>query len=349
MPALPIFIKEFSSKKEYQNDQPYDRFAKGICQLKRYILTRLLSLIPVLLIVAIVVFFLIHLTPGDPASVILGPQASPAEVEQLRDKLGLNLPLYQQFFDWFIGLFRGDLGWSISQNKPVLDAFLEHLGPTLSLSILAQAISIILAIPIGIIAARKRGSKTDQFFMVLVMLGMAVPSFLLGLLLMQLFGVKLKWFPVAGYEPLSAGVWNHLRYMIMPALALGIIQTAVIARMTRSSMLDVLSANYIKTAKAKGLKQRIVIYKHALRNASIAIITVVGESFGSLIAGAVVTETVFNLPGIGQLIMNSILRRDYAVIQGVILLASVSYLLVNLIVDLLYGVIDPRVRLNRKV
>ncbi|WP_041818339.1 ABC transporter permease [Heyndrickxia coagulans] len=316
--------------------------------MKRYILTRLLSLIPVLLIVAIVVFFLIHLTPGDPASVILGSQASPAEVEQLRDKLGLNLPLYQQFFDWFIGLFRGDLGWSISQNKPVLDAFLEHLGPTLSLSILAQAISIILAIPIGIIAARKRGSKTDQFFMVLVMLGMAVPSFLLGLLLMQLFGVKLKWFPVAGYEPLSAGVWNHLRYMIMPALALGIIQTAVIARMTRSSMLDVLSANYIKTAKAKGLKQRIVIYKHALRNASIAIITVVGESFGSLIAGAVVTETVFNLPGIGQLIMNSILRRDYAVIQGVILLASVSYLLVNLIVDLLYGVIDPRVRLNRK-
>lgn len=316
--------------------------------MKAYIITRLLSLIPVLLVVAVMVFLLIHLTPGDPASVILGPQATPQEVEQLQEQMGLNLPLYEQFFNWFLGLLKGDLGWSISQNKPVLETFLEHLGPTLSLAVFAQAISIVLAIPFGIIAATKRGTKVDQTFMVVAMLGMAIPSFLLGLLVMQLFGVKLQWLPVAGYEPLSNGLWNHLRYFILPGLSLGIIQTAVIARMTRSSMLDILSANYIKTARAKGLKERLVIYKHAFRNASIPILTVLGEAFGSLIAGAVVTETVFNLPGIGQLVINSITRRDYAVIQGTILLAALSYLLVNLLVDLLYGVVDPRVRQNRR-
>ncbi|TDL30798.1 ABC transporter permease [Jeotgalibacillus sp. S-D1] len=316
--------------------------------MKGYFLTRILSLVPVLLIVSVFVFFLIHLTPGDPASVILGPQATPEEVEQLREQMGLNLPLYQQFFEWFTGILRGDLGWSISQNKSVINAFFEHLGPTLSLAVLAQGISIVLAIPMGIIAAKKRGTKIDQSVMVVAMLGLAIPSFLLGLLLMQLFGIKLQWLPVAGYEPLSSGLWEHLKHMIMPAMALGVIQTAVIVRMTRSSMLDVLSTNYIKTAYAKGLKERIIYYKHALRNASIAIITVLGETFGSLIAGAVVTETVFNLPGIGQLVMNSILRRDYEVIQGTILLAVVSYLAVNLVVDMLYGVIDPRVRMSRK-
>jgi len=316
--------------------------------LKAYIITRLLSLIPVLLVVAVMVFLLIHLTPGDPASVMLGPQATPQEVEQLREQLGLNLPLYEQFFNWFLGLLKGDLGWSFSQNKPVLETFLEHLGPTLSLAVFAQAISIVLAIPFGIIAATKRGTKVDQTFMVVAMLGMAIPSFLLGLLVMQLFGVKLQWLPVAGYEPLSNGLWNHVKYFILPGLSLGIIQTAVIARMTRSSMLDILSANYIKTARAKGLKERLVIYKHAFRNASIPILTVLGEAFGSLIAGAVVTETVFNLPGIGQLVINSITRRDYAVIQGTILLAALSYLLVNLLVDLLYGAVDPRVRQNRR-
>lgn len=309
---------------------------------------RLLSLIPVLLIVAIIVFLLIHLTPGDPAAIMLGPQATPDEVERLREQLGLNLPLHEQFFNWFFGLFQGDLGMSISHNKPVLELFIEHLGPTLSLSVLAQAISMILAIPMGIIAAKRRGTSVDQTFMVLVMLGMAIPSFLLGLLLMQLFGVKLQWLPVAGYRPLTAGLWEHLKFMILPAVALGVIQTAVIARMTRSSMLDVLSANYIKTAYAKGLKEKIITYKHALRNAAIPILTVLGEAFGSLIAGAVVTETVFNLPGIGQLVINAIEQRDYAVIQGTILLAAASYLLVNLLVDLLYGIVDPRVRLNRK-
>jgi peptide/nickel transport system permease protein len=316
--------------------------------LKAYIVTRILSLIPVLLVVAIVAFFLIHLTPGDPAAVMLGSQATPEEVEQLREQLGLNLPLYEQFANWFFGLLQGDFGWSIYYNKPVLTVFLEHLGPTLSLAVLAQAISMVLAIPMGISAARKRGTKIDQIFMALVMLGMAIPSFLMGLFLMQLFALKLKLFPVAGYEPLSSGLWNHLKFMILPATALGIIQTAIIARMTRSSMLDVLSANFIKTAYAKGVKEKVIVYKHALRNAAIPILTVLGQEFGTLIAGAVVTETVFNLPGIGQLVIHAIEKRDYAVIQGTILLAALSYLLVNLIVDLLYGIVDPRVRFGRK-
>lgn len=323
-------------------------YLKGDNSLKAYILKRLLSLIPVFLIVAIVVFFIMHLAPGDPAAVMLGPEALPEDVEKLREQLGLNLPLFQQFIHWFFGLFKGDLGWSIYMNVPVTKAFIEHLGPTLSLAILAQGISIIIAIPFGIIAATKRGTGIDQTFMAIALLGISIPSFLLGLLLMLLFGIKLDWLPVAGYAPLSEGIWTHLKYLILPAISLGAIQSALIARMTRSSMLDILSMNYIKTAKAKGLKTRLVIYKHALRNAFIPILTVLGQTFGTLVAGAVVTETVFNLPGIGQLIVHSIIQRDYAVIQGTVLLITISYVLINLIVDLLYGVVDPRVRLNRK-
>lgn len=315
--------------------------------MKGYILKRLLSLIPVLLVVAVVVFFIIHMAPGDPAAVMLGPEATPEDVEKLREELGLNLPLYQQFFSWFIGILQGDLGRSIYMNIPVIEAFLDHIGPTLSLALLAQGFSILIAIPFGIIAAYKRGTSIDTTFMVLVLLGISIPSFLLALLLMLLFGIKLHWLPVAGYAPLSEGLWNHLKYLIMPAISLGAIQAAVIARMTRSSMLDILSMNFIKTARAKGVKDKVVVYKHALRNAFIPILTVLGDTFGTLVAGAVVTETVFNLPGIGQLIVHSIVQRDYAIIQGTVLLIAVSYVLINLIVDLLYGIVDPRVRVNR--
>lgn len=316
--------------------------------MKLYILQRLLALIPVMLVVAIVVFFLIHLTPGDPASIILGPEALPEDVEKLRKEMGLDLPILEQFLIWFGGIFKGDLGWSPFMDMPVLDAFLSHLGPTLSLAILAQIISIVIAIPFGIIAATKRGTAIDQFFMIFALLGISIPSFLLGLLLILLFAVKLQWLPVAGYQPLDTGLWNHLKFLILPAITLGAIQAALIARMTRSSMLDILSMNYIKTAHAKGLKERVVIFKHAFRNAFIPILTVIGQSFGTLIAGAVVTEVVFNVPGIGQLIVNSIQRRDYVVIQGAVLLIAGTYVLINLIVDLLYGVVDPRVRLNKK-
>ncbi|KOP71925.1 ABC transporter permease [Cytobacillus solani] len=316
--------------------------------MKGYILKRLLSLIPVLFVVAVVVFLIIHITPGDPASVMLGPEASPREVAELREELGLNLPLYQQFTSWLAGVVQGDFGWSIFMNEPVLQSFFSHLGPTLSLAIFAQLLAVVLAIPFGVIAAKRRGTIIDQTFMGGSLIGISVPSFLLGLLLILLFAVQLRWLPVAGYKPLDAGFFLHIRYLILPAIALGAMQAALIARMTRSSMLDILNANYIKTARSKGLKEKIIIYKHALRNAFIPILTVIGQTFGTLVAGAAVVETVFNIPGIGQLIVNSVERRDFAVIQGTILLVAISYVLINLVVDLLYGVIDPRVRLNRK-
>jgi peptide/nickel transport system permease protein len=316
--------------------------------LRTYIIGRLLSLIPVLLVVAVVIFFVIHLTPGDPAAVMLGPEASPDEVAKLRHGLGLDLPIWEQFFIWFTGLFKGNLGMSIFFKEPVLKLFLDHFGPTLSLAILAQGISILIAVPMGIIAARKRGTAIDQTFMIVSLLGISLPGFLLALLLSLVFAVKLGWLPVAGYRSLGAGLWMHLKYLALPAISLGFIQAALIARMTRSSMLDVLNMNYMKTAYAKGVKEIVLIYKHALRNAFIPILTVIGQTFGTLIAGAVVIESVFNIPGLGQLLVQSISQRDYAVLQGVVLLISASYVLINLLVDLLYGVIDPRVRQSRK-
>ncbi|WP_339160895.1 ABC transporter permease [Siminovitchia sp. FSL H7-0308] len=316
--------------------------------MKIYILQRLLSLIPVMLVVAIVVFFLIHLTPGDPASIILGPDALPEDIQELRNELGLDLPLYEQFFSWFSGVLIGDLGDSLYLDMPVLKAFTSHLAPTLSLAILAQLISIVIAIPLGVIAATKKGTAVDQFFMVFALLGISIPSFLLGLLLILLFAVELRWLPAAGYQPLSAGLWNHLKFLLLPAITLGAIQSALIARMTRSSMLDILSMNYIKTAHAKGLKEKVIIYKHAFRNAFIPILTVIGQAFGTLVAGAVVTEVVFNIPGLGQLIVNAIQRRDYVLIQGSVLLIAGTYVLIHLVVDLLYGIVDPRIKLNRK-
>lgn len=313
-----------------------------------YILKRILSLIPVLFIVSIVIFSIIHLTPGDPASIILGEEATEQSRENLREQLGLNLPIYQQYVNWIIGVLQGDLGHSFFMNKSVTAAIFDHIGPTLSLSILSQVTAIIVALPLGIWAAYRRGTLTDQSFMGLSLLGISIPNFILGLFLIILFAVNLQWLPVAGYQPLSAGLWNHLQFLIMPAIALGTMQAALIARMTRSAMLETLNANFIKTARSKGLHEQIVIYKHALKNAFIPILTVIGQTFGMLIAGAAVTETVFNIPGIGQLIINSVERRDYAVIQGTVLMITVSYVLINLVVDLLYGVIDPRVRLIKK-
>ncbi len=316
--------------------------------MKAYILQRVLSLIPVMCVVSVVVFFIIHLTPGDPAAVILGPDASVEEVNNLREEMGLNLPVYEQFIIWISKVLQGDLGWSIYMDKPVLHAFLENLAPTLSLAIMAQIIAILISIPAGIIAATKRGTFTDQTFMIISLLGISIPNFLLALLLVLLFAVNLALLPVAGFQPLSSGFLLHIKYLILPAFALGAIQAALIARVTRSSMLDVLNANYIKTAHSKGVKKKVVIYKHALKNAFIPILTVIGQTFGQLIAGAVVIETVFNIPGIGQLILNGIMRRDFEVIQGTILLIAFSYVLINLIVDLLYGFFDPRVRLSKK-
>ncbi len=313
-----------------------------------FIIKRLFSLIPVLFIVSIVVFLLVHITPGDPASVILGPEAAPEEVAELREELGLNRPILEQYVVWVGDIVRGDLGTSLFMKQSVVSAFFEHLGPTLSLAIMAQIFAICIALPLGVLSAKFRGSFLDQTFMGVSLVGISVPSFLLGLFLILLFGVELRLLPVAGYKPLSVGFAEHLRYLIMPAIALGAMQAALIARMTRSSMLDVLSSNYIKTARAKGVKELIITVKHSLRNAFIPILTIIGQTFGSLVAGAAVVETVFNIPGIGQLIINSVERRDFEVIQGSVLLIAISYVLINLIIDLLYGFVDPRLRVGKK-
>lgn len=311
-----------------------------------YVIKRILALIPVLAVVAVATFLLIHMMPGDPAAVILGPEATVEEIEELREALGLNAPLPVQFFSWLGDVFTGDLGTSIFTGDAVTVMLFNALGPTIALAIFAEILALLIAVPAGIIAARRRGTALDQGMMGGALLGISVPSFLLGLLLMLVFAVWLKVLPVAGYAPLSDGLGQHLRYLILPAIALGTMQAALIARMTRSSMLDVFAQNYMKTAKAKGLTERLQVLKHALRNASLPILTTVGQSFGTLIAGAAVVETVFNIPGIGQLIVNSVERRDFVVIQGVVLMIAVAYVLINLIVDLLYSVLDPRVRFD---
>ncbi|MEK3724659.1 ABC transporter permease [Paenibacillus sp. FSL H8-0034] len=312
-----------------------------------YLLKRILHLFPVLFILSIVVFFIIYLIPGDPASVMLGDGASPEIVEQLREQMGLNTPLYLQYVHWMSDVFHGNLGNSYFMKKSVTETIIERLGPTLSLAILAEIIAVMIAIPVGIFAAVRHGSAADKTVTAFSLFGITVPGFLLSLFLMLIFSVELKWLPVAGYKPLSAGLWEHLRHLILPAVALGVVHSAFLARITRSSMLEILNAGFIKTARSKGVKERSVIYKHALRNAFIPILTIIGQSFGSLIAGATVTETIFNIPGLGQLLVNSVQRRDYAVIQGAVLFVAFLTVMINLLVDLLYAVIDPRIRLNR--
>ncbi|RYL88125.1 ABC transporter permease [Sporolactobacillus sp. THM19-2] len=311
-----------------------------------YIAKRLLSIVPVLIIVAVVIFTLIHLT-GDPASVILGPEATPDAVHQLQQELGLDRPLYQQFIIWFSDILRGNFGDSVYLQQPVLHVFVQYLGPTLNLSIFAEIIALIIAIPMGILTSTRKGSKTDQAVIGFSLFGISLPNFLLGMFLILLFSVNMKLFPVSGYVPVSVGLWNHIYSLILPAFALGFMQAAIVTRMTRSSMIDVLSTGYIKTARSKGLSKKSVIYKHAFRNALPTVLEVVGQQFSTLIAGAIVIETVFNIPGLGQLMINSIQRRDFPLIEGIVLIVAVSHVMINLIIDLLYGVIDPRVRLSK--
>lgn len=315
--------------------------------MSRYLLKRLGYLAVVLFMLSLVVFTIIYLIPGDPALVLLGDGATPEAVEQLRSDMGLNEPIYTQYGVWLSNLLRGDLGTSYFLKQPVADSIFERLAPTLSIAVLAEIIAILIAVPLGILAARRRGSAADQSVRVFTLFGMTVPSFLLGLFMMLLFAVQLKWLPVSGYKPLSAGLWLHLKYLIMPALALGFIHAALLAKITRATMIEVLSESFIRTARSKGLKERRVIYWHALRNAFIPILTIVGQSFGSLIAGAAVVESIFNIPGLGQLLVNSVQRRDYTVIQGVVLFVAFLTVMINLLVDLLYAYIDPRIRYNR--
>jgi len=312
--------------------------------VKIYLLRRVLAVIPVMIIVATLAFVLIHLAPGDPASVIAGPYATPDDVAKLRRQLGLDEPLPMQLMHWYGRLLTGNLGDSIFLRRPVTEAVLERIEPTLLLTIWGTLIAVLLGVPAGIVAARYHNSAVDQSLMGLALLGLSIPNFLLGLLMILVFGVWLGWLPVAGYVPLDEGLWRNTRSLLMPSISLGLVQSALIARITRSSMLDVLREQYIVSGRAKGLDERTVVYKHALKNAIIPTLTVIGITFALLVGGAVVIETVFNIPGLGRLIISAVLRRDYPVIQGVVLLIAVSYTVINLLVDLAYLVIDPRIR-----
>ena len=312
--------------------------------MKTYIARRLLALIPVALVVATVGFTLIHLAPGDPASVIAGPDATADDITRIQRQLGLDAQYHVQLFRWYGRLLQGDLGQSIFLRRPVLEAIIDRVEPTLLLTLYAMLVAILVGVPSGVISARHHNTTTDQALMSVALIGISIPNFLLGLLLILTFSVGLGWFPVAGYSPLEYGWLKTLRSLTLPAFALGLVQSALIARIARSTMLDVLREQFITAGRAKGLAENVVVYKHALKNAMIATVTVIGISFAILISGSVVVEQVFNIPGLGRLIISAVLRRDYPVIQGVVLCIAAVYMLVNLAIDLSYLLFDPRVR-----
>lgn len=311
-----------------------------------YILRRLVMLIPVILVVGIVVFALVHLTPGDPAAVILGDRATDEDIQRLRDQLGLNDPLPVQFLRWFGGVLVLDFGDSIFLGETVSEALLSRAQPTLLLTLYAILIQIAIGVPAGVISAVRHNSIIDRLVTVVAISGAAIPTFFLGILLILLFAVRFGWLPSGGYDGIGEDPIEHFKSMIMPAFALGFSSAGLLARLVRSSMLDVLREDYVRTAFAKGLPEKTVVLGHALRNALIPALTVIGTSVGALLGGAVVTETVFTIPGMGRLVVQSIARRDYPVIQGAVMVIAMSYVLVNLIVDLLYVYADPRVRLG---
>ena len=309
-----------------------------------YILRRLLGVVPVLILVAIAAFLLVHLVPGDPALVMLGSDASPQQIQTLRTQLGLDRPLPEQFVIWVREVMRGNLGESFFLGRPVTRALLERLPATLQLALLSLLFALLIGIPAGLLAAVRQNTWWDQWVMAVAIGGVSVPSFWLGLALILVFSVQLGWLPSGGYAPLWQEPWQGLRSLILPAVSLGFMQAALIARMTRSSLLDVLRQDYVRTARAKGVHHWLVIVRHALKNAMIPIITTTGTAFGVLLGGAVVVETVFIYPGLGRLVVLAVQRRDYPLVQGALLLISVIYVMVNLMVDILYGVFDPRIK-----
>jgi peptide/nickel transport system permease protein len=309
-----------------------------------YIVRRLLATIPVMLLVAIIVFLLVHLTPGDPASVIAGDNATSDQIALIRASLGLDEPLWRQFAIWIVRVLQGDLGRSLFWNQTVAELILQRAEPTISLAMTTLLLAVLIAITLGVLAAWKAGSIIDRAVMGLAVAGFSVPVFVVGYLLVYVFAIDLKWLPVQGYRPISEGVWPWFERLILPSVALGLAYVALIARITRTTMLEVLAEDYVRTAHAKGVAQRPVLLKHALKNAAVPIVTVVGIGVALLIGGVVITETVFNIPGIGRLVVDAIARRDYPIIQGVILVFSGVYVLVNLLVDLSYTLFDPRVR-----
>jgi peptide/nickel transport system permease protein len=312
--------------------------------VKTYIARRLAALLPVALVVATVAFILIHIAPGDPAAIIAGPDANAEDVARIQRQLGLDAPFHVQLFRWYGRLARGDLGQSIFLRRPVLEAIVDRAEPTILLTLYALLVAVALGVPAGVVAARHHDGAADQMLMAGALAGISIPNFLLGLLLILFFSVWLGWFPVAGYSPLEYGWFGTLRSLTLPAFALGVVQSALIARIARSAMLDVLREQFIVAGRAKGLAERAIVYKHALKNAMIPTVTVIGISLAILISGSVIVEQVFNIPGLGRLIISAVLRRDYPVIQGVVICIAGIYMLVNLAVDLSYVLFDPRVR-----
>jgi len=298
----------------------------------------------VMAIVISLVFLIVHITPGDPAAVMLGPDATGADIAALRDQMGLNAPLWQQFFHYIIGVLHGDLGRSIFLNIPVTEALWQRAEPTFFLTLMALLVATLIALPVGILSAYYRGSWFDQIATSVAMLSASIPSFWLGLLFIQFFAVKLGWFDTSGYGGPTATFGERMNHLLLPALSLGAVCSALIMRFTRASMLDVLNDDYVRTARAKGMSEYRVVVKHAFKNALIPVVTVIGLTAALLISGAIVTETVFGIPGVGSLTVSAVLRRDYPVIQGTLLVISGLYVLMNFAVDMLYLWIDPRVR-----
>ena len=309
-----------------------------------YVVRRILMTVPVIAVVAIVVFGLLYLTPGDPALVIAGDQASVQEVARIRVSLGLDRPPYVRFGIWLWQVLHGDLGQSIFSGEPVAFLIAQRLGATLSLLAMSVAISVCAGVPLGVMAAWKQGRGADRALAVLTVAGYSVPVFVAGYMLAYVFATRLHWFPVEGFTPASEGVAPFLLRLVLPAVTLSIVYATLIASVTRASMLDVLSQDYIRTAAAKGVPQRDILFRHALKNAAVPIVTIIGSGIATLIGGAVIVEDVFAIPGLGRLTVDAILHRDYPIIQGVVLLSSASYVLINLAVDLCYTVLDPRIR-----
>jgi peptide/nickel transport system permease protein len=309
-----------------------------------YLLRRVLAAFPVMGVVALFVFLLLRLTPGDPAAILAGDNATPEQLERIRTSLGLNEPLYVQFFTWINKLLHGDLGVSLISNVPVLNMIGQRIEPTISIALATIIVAVVVAVPLGVVAAWKQGTWIDRFVMALSVLGFSVPVFVIGYVLIQIFAIELRWLPVQGFKSLSAGFGPFFERLILPTLALSFIYVALIARMTRASMLNVLGEDYVRTARAKGIGEIAVLFRHALRNAAVPVITVIGTGFALLISGVVVTESVFNIPGIGRLTVDAVLARDYPVIQAMILLTSLLYVTINLMIDVAYTLLDPRIR-----
>lgn len=309
-----------------------------------YILRRLAATVPVLFTVAVMVFLMLRLTPGDPAAIIAGDNATTQQILEIRTKLGLEQPILQQFFIWLGSILRGDLGESFFFRKTVFELISERIEPTLSLAFFTIVLAVLIAIPLGVVAAYRQGTWIDRIVMGFSVIGFSVPVFVIGYLLIYVFAIQLGWFPVQGYQRISGGVFPWFRSLVLPAFTLSVIYIALIARMTRTSVLEVLSEDYIRTARAKGQTEVKVLFQHALKNAAVPIVTVVGIGVALLIGGVVVTESVYSIPGLGRLTVDAVLARDFPVIQAIILAFSFVYVLINLIVDLSYTIFDPRIR-----